>query len=46
MHCIYFDLKIHLYVGSKGAALILFILNIKKYFDYLSFNSQWYNNFE
>jgi hypothetical protein len=32
--------------GSKGAALILFILNIKKDFEYLSFTSQWHNNFD
>jgi hypothetical protein len=32
--------------GSKGAALISFILNIKKDFDYLSFTSQWHNNSE
>jgi hypothetical protein len=30
----------------KGAALILFILNIKKEFDYLLFTSQWGNNSE
>jgi hypothetical protein len=34
------------YGGSKGAALISFILNIKKDFDYLSFSSQWHNNSE
>jgi hypothetical protein len=34
------------YVGPKGAALISFILNNKKDFHYLSFTSQWPNNFE
>jgi hypothetical protein len=34
------------YGGPKGAALISFILNNKKDFDYLSFTSQWPNNFE
>jgi hypothetical protein len=34
------DLKI------KGAALISFILNIEKDFDYLSFTNQWPNNSE
>jgi hypothetical protein len=29
--------------GSKEAALISFILNIKKDFDYLFFTIQWYN---
>jgi hypothetical protein len=37
------DLKIW---GPKGAALISFILNNKKDVDYLSFTSQWPNNFE
>jgi hypothetical protein len=32
--------------GSKGAALISFILNIKTDFDYLSFTSQCHNNSE
>jgi hypothetical protein len=32
--------------GLKGAALISFILNIKKDFDNLSFTSQWHNNSE
>jgi hypothetical protein len=36
------DLKIW---GSKGAALISLILNIKK-IDYLFFTSQFYNNSE
>jgi hypothetical protein len=31
---------------SKGTALISFILNIKKDFDYLLFTSQCYNNSE
>jgi hypothetical protein len=34
------------YGGSKGAALISFILNIKEDFDYLSFTIQWHNNSE
>jgi hypothetical protein len=34
------------YGGSKGAALISFILNIKKNLDYLSFTNQWHNNSE
>jgi hypothetical protein len=32
--------------AQKIAALISFILNIKKDFDYLSFTSQWHNNTE
>jgi hypothetical protein len=35
---------LNLKICSKDAALISFILNIKKDFDYLSFTSQWHNN--